>query len=108
MIRLRIVVITLAAAVILPVAANATGLLTCDSGDPSKWITEEAMTEQLTAKGWQVRFIKEDGGCWEVYGTTPEGARAEAYFHPVTGEKLLISQRGRILFRADGVSGSRQ
>ena len=105
---LSIIVTTLATAALVPVVAGATGLLTCESGDPSKWITEEAMAEQLTAKGWQIRFIKEDGGCWEVYGTTPEGQRAEAYFHPVTGEKLLVSQRGRILFRADGVSGSRE
>ena len=102
----RIVMLVLAAAALLPGAARATGLLTCDSGDPSQWITQEVLAERLTAQGWQVRFIKEDGGCWEVYGTTPEGDRAEAYFHPVTGEKLLVSQRGRILFRADGLSGS--
>lgn len=105
--RLRIIGIALAAAAILPAASGATGLLTCDSGDPSKWMSKEALTERLTAQGWQVRFIKEDGGCWEVYGTTPEGDRAEAYFDPVTGEKLLVAQRGRILFRAEGVTGAR-
>ena len=47
------------------------------------------------------RWMKEDGGCWEVYGTTPEGQRVEGYFHPATGAAELIAQRGRILFRAD-------
>ena len=29
----------------------------------------------------------------------PEGQRVEAYFHPVTLEKLLVARRGQILFR---------
>ena len=35
-------------------------------------------------KGWQIRRIKEDGGCYEVYAVTDKGDRVEAYFHPVT------------------------
>ena len=84
-----------------PATASATGLMTCDSGDPSGWKTKDQMTELLTAEGWQVRFMKEDGGCWEVYGTTPEGDRVEGYFDPISGEKLLVAQRGRILFKKD-------
>ena len=38
----------------------------------------------LKDKGWTVRRIKEDGGCWEVYGLDEKGKRMEAYFHPVT------------------------
>lgn len=45
--------------------------------------------------------MKEDGGCWEVYGTNPDGQRVEGYFHPVTGEAELIAQRGRILFKSE-------
>ena len=80
--------------------AHATGLMTCEAVERSKWLTREAMTRKLTAEGWRVRFMKEDGGCWEVYGTNPEGQRVEAYFHPSTGRKLLVSQRGRTVFRA--------
>jgi hypothetical protein len=29
-----------------------------------------------------VRKSKVDGGCYEVYGTDPQGNRVEAYFHP--------------------------
>jgi len=81
-------------------SANATGRMTCAPVDPAKWITQENLTKELTSSGWSVRFIKEDGGCWEVYGTDEEGHRVEGYFHPETGEKLLVAQRGRILFRA--------
>ncbi|MFY0619704.1 PepSY domain-containing protein [Shimia sp.] len=88
----------------LPLSAEATGIHKCEPTEKSAWLSDTEITEQLEAKGWSVRFVKEDGGCWEVYGTNPEGKRVEGYFHPVTGAPELIAQRGRILFRAN--SGS--
>jgi hypothetical protein len=38
----------------------------------------------LKEKGWQVRRIKEDGGCYEVYALDDKGQRTEVYFHPRT------------------------
>jgi hypothetical protein len=64
--------------------ASATGLATCDSGPKSGWQPAEKLEKQLTDKGWKVRRIKEDGGCYEVYGLDDKGQRVEAYFHPVT------------------------
>ncbi|WP_299984345.1 PepSY domain-containing protein [uncultured Ruegeria sp.] len=84
----------------LPINAGATGIHQCEATDKSDWLTEDQLTERLEANGWSVRFMKEDGGCWEVYGTNPDGQRVEGYFHPVSGEPELIAQRGRILFRA--------
>lgn len=81
------------------VLANATGLMTCDSGDRSGWKSIADLETKMKADGWTVLRVKEDGGCYEAYGTTPEGERVEAYFHPVTLEKLLVSRRGEILFR---------
>lgn len=81
----------------------ATGRMQCEPVKKSQWLSESALTEKLEADGWQVRRMKEDGGCWEVYATTPEGQRVEAYFHPASGEKLLVAQRGKILFKADSV-----
>ena len=66
----------------LTAAASATGRYTCESVPKSEWLSQAALTRLLTDQGWNVRFMKEDGGCWEVYGTTPEGRRVEAYFHP--------------------------
>ncbi len=79
--------------------ALATGLYSCDSGDRSGWQPVDALETKMLAEGWQVRRIKEDGGCYEAYGTTPEGDRVEAYFDPVTLEVLLIARRGQILFQ---------
>lgn len=90
-------VITLFSILASPV--HATGLHTCDSGDRSGWKSTGELEQKMTSEGWQVRRIKEDGGCYEAYGTTPEGQRVEAYYHPVTLELLLIARRGQILFK---------
>lgn len=82
--------------------ASATGLYECDSGDRTSWRTTDELEAKMLADGWQeVRRIKEDGNCYEAYGTTAEGQRVEAYFHPVTLEKLLVARRGEILFRKE-------
>jgi hypothetical protein len=99
----RLIPLTLAASVIAfsVTTADATGRYTCEDVAKSKWLTQEALTKKLSDEGWAIRFMKEDGGCWEVYGTTPEGQRAEVYFNPSSGKKLLVSQRGRTLFKAE-------
>ncbi|WP_417593378.1 PepSY domain-containing protein [Parasphingorhabdus sp.] len=79
--------------------ALATGKMTCEAGPQSGWKTQAELKADLIKKGWTIKKSKIDGGCYEVYGTTPEGDRVEAYFHPVSLEKLLVSRRGEILFR---------
>ena len=78
----------LAAAVLaassLTAPAHATGLATCDSGPQEKWQPQEKLQKMLTDRGWQIRRIKIDGGCYEVYAITEKGERVEAYFHPLT------------------------
>ena len=88
------VAIIVGAIFLLSVApAAATGLATCESGAESGWKSQDALKKQLTAKGWQVRRIKIDGGCYEVYAINDKGDRVEAYFHPVTFNHILTSQR---------------
>jgi hypothetical protein len=65
-------------------AAQATGLATCDSGPTSGWQPQAKLESDLKARGWQIRRIKVDGGCYEVYALNDKGQRVEAYFHPVT------------------------
>jgi hypothetical protein len=74
----------LAGAPPLVTSAFATGLATCDSGPKSGWQAVEKLEKMLADKGWVVRRIKEDGGCYEVYALNEKGERVEAYFHPVT------------------------
>ena len=65
-------------------AAHATGYATCDSGPREDWQAQDKLSAMLKEKGWQVRRIKEDGGCYEVYALDDKGQRAEVYFHPRT------------------------
>ncbi len=80
--------------------ASATGAMTCNAGPQSGWRSQDQLVQHLTREGWQVRRTKVDGGCYEVYGTMPNGDRVEAYFHPVTFRQLLVSRRGEVIFRA--------
>ena len=79
--------------------AFATGKMTCDSGPESTWQSQTVLKQTLEKQGWEIRKAKVDGRCYEVYGKDPQGNRVEAYFHPVTLEKLLVSRRGEILFK---------
>ena len=79
--------------------AQATGWHTCDSGERDGWQSVETLETKLADEGWKIRKIKEDGGCYEVYGRNAEGQRGEAYFHPVTLELELIMRRGTVLYR---------
>ena len=91
-----------AAAALTATPASATGRMTCNAGPQSGLKTQEQLVQTLTRQGWQVRRTKIDGGCYEVYGTTPQGDRVEAYFHPVTLQQLLVTRRGEVIFRAPG------
>lgn len=81
-------------------AASASGELECTSGDPSTWKPKSELEAKVVEQGWtQIKKIKVGEGCYEVYGTTPEGDKVEAYFHPVSLEKLLVTRRGLVLFK---------
>lgn len=72
---------------------SATGLATCESGPKSGWQATEKLEKQLKDKGWQVRRIKQDGGCYEVYALDEKGQRGEYYFHPVTLAPVATQKR---------------
>jgi len=97
--KYTVLALPILASILFSTPAFATGLYSCDSGDRSGWQSMEELEAKMKKEGWKVRRIKEDGGCYEAYGTTPQGQRVEAYFHPVTLEKHLVARRGEILFR---------
>ncbi len=91
--RLSVAALVAATIVAMPAQlASATGLANCDSGSPDKWESQEKLSAMLKEKGWQVRNIKVDGGCYEVYALDDKGERVEAYFHPVTLERVQIAK----------------
>jgi len=77
----------------MTVEVGATGLATCNSGPQSSWKSEDALRKMLVDRGWQIRRIKVDGGCYEVYAINDKGQRIESYFHPVTFDHVLTGTR---------------
>jgi hypothetical protein len=74
-------------------ASQATGLATCDAGPKEKWQPTTKLEQNLKDKGWTVRRIKVDGGCYEVYGLDEKGNKQEAYFHPLTLEPVPVKPK---------------
>lgn len=101
----KLIPVALAAAAFASFAATpalATGAIKCKAGPQSGWQSQAVLKAKLVKEGWTVRKSKIDGGCYEVYGTTPQGEKVEAYFHPVSLEKLYVARRGQVLFRKEG------
>lgn len=46
----------------------------------------DALKTELTAKGWDVRNVKTEHGCYEVYAMDENGKKVEAFFDPKTFE----------------------
>lgn len=43
------------------------------------------MKDIITGKGYTIKEFKISGSCYEFYGKTKDGKRAEIYYNPVTG-----------------------
>jgi hypothetical protein len=94
--------LSLAAAVMaLAVAtpAFAHGKVTCHGGPKTGWKPVAALTAQLAAQGWKIKKAKPEKDCYEVYATTSDG-KVEAFFHPVTFEKIAVFQRGKQIYKS--------
>lgn len=52
----------------------------------AEWQTKDALKAELVDKGWDVRRIKTDDGCFEAYAIDDQGRKVEVYFNPRTFE----------------------
>jgi hypothetical protein len=68
-----------------PVMASGMG---CGNAPRDQWMSEQALKEKATGMGYQVRRVKAEDGCYEVYAIDAKGMKAEVLFNPVTGEKV--------------------
>lgn len=74
----------LAALAFSPVAAFAGP--TCTQEPKDKWMSEDSMKAKVAEMGYQkIRTFKVSGSCYEIYGYTKDGKKAEVYFNPVSG-----------------------
>ena len=56
----------------------------------SDWQPREAVVKLAEEKGWTVRRIKIDDGCYEIDGKDQAGRRIEVTVHPATLEVIRI------------------
>ena len=57
----------------------------CKSGQTGNWLGKELVREDLTSKGFEVRKIETENGCYEVYALK-DGKRLEVFVNPQTGD----------------------
>lgn len=60
----------------------------CGGVDQANAKTRDEVKTHFTTKGWDVRQIKAEDGCLEVYALDDQGQRREVYVHPVTLEVI--------------------
>lgn len=46
------------------------------------WQPKESLRQSLENKGWEIKRISTDDGCYEVYAIDEKGNRVKAYFDP--------------------------
>ncbi|PLX39416.1 MAG: PepSY domain-containing protein [Hyphomicrobiales bacterium] len=83
----KIVLATVAAfTVIGSTAAFASGdEAKCTSAPRDQWMSEEAVKAKVMEMGYEVRRVKVEDGCYEAYAIDKNGAKAELYVDPMTG-----------------------
>ena len=64
---------------------------TCGNAPQSEWMSEDAIRAKGAELGLDVRKVKVEDGCYEIYGIDANKNRVEAYLNPVTGE--LVRQK---------------
>lgn len=58
-----------------------------------RWIGNADVRDKVAAMGLNVRRVKTEGSCYEIYATDRNGARVELYVHPVTGNVVKTRDR---------------
>lgn len=62
----------------------------------SNWKPREAIAQMAAEKGWKVRRIKIDDGCYEINGQDATGRRIEVKIHPATLQVLSIEHDDKL------------
>ncbi len=92
--------LTLSLGVSLPALAD--GDLVCNSGNPDNWKPMKHLKKKIWIAGWELQKAQVEGDCYEVYARLRNGQAIEAFFHPVTLEKLAVYRRGELIFQKPG------
>jgi len=92
-------------ALTLSAPALADGDVRCNAGPSQNWRPISELKKKAWLEGWTLVKTQVEGDCYEVYARTDTGQALEAFFHPVTLQKLVVFRRGKEVFRAKGFAG---
>ena len=67
-------------------AASAEDSHKCGTTAESQWMSKDAIKTKFAVDGTEVRKVKVEDGCYEVYAVTKDGKKTEQVVNPVTGE----------------------
>lgn len=104
-IRLLAAASLMGAALTLSSPALADGEVRCNGGPQQNWRPMAELKKKAWLEGWSVVKTQIEGDCYEVYARNEAGQVLEAFFHPVTLQKLVVFRRGKEVFRAKGFTG---
>ena len=97
----RLAVTAITGAMFLAAApAYADGNVQCKSGPAAKWKPIAKLKKKVWMEGWELLKLQVEGDCYEVYARNESGQSIEAFFHPVTLEKLVVYRRGSEIYRS--------
>lgn len=94
-----------ACALVFSGPAHADGNVRCNAGPADTWQPMDKLKKAAWLEGWTLLKSQVQGDCYEVYARTESGQAIEAFFHPVTLQKLLVLRRGQEIYRARGFTG---
>ncbi|MBH0113409.1 PepSY domain-containing protein [Novosphingobium sp. YJ-S2-02] len=85
--------------------ALADGNVVCHAGPQDKWTDINQLKKKVWMEGWKLLKLQVEGDCYEVYARNSAGQVLEAFFHPVTLDKLVVYRRGAEIYRRKGFTG---
>lgn len=67
----------------------------CTAEPKNKWMSEQAMQTKIAELGYErIKTFKVSGDCYEIYGYTKDGKKAEVYFNPISGDVVKANIGG--------------
>ena len=65
----------------------------CTTEPESKWKTKGQIADVAKSAGYEVRKVKIEGSCYEVYGIGSDGVLMELFYNPVTAKILFTKKK---------------
>lgn len=74
------------ATLLLAAAGGALAAPPCTKEAEDKWLSEAVMKQKVAELGYkEIKVFHKVGTCYEIYGRSADGRKAEVYFNPVDG-----------------------